>query len=82
MVVSAFTFVRPGSPPATNPVQAFFQGLRDEPGEQQLMLEAFRCVTCGRVELYAGAGTPATEGATASTEGRLTRDRGMAIPRV
>jgi hypothetical protein len=59
--VSAFAFVRPGIPTSANPIKAFFHGLREEPGEeQQLTLEVFRCVACGRVDLYA------TEGPTAS----------------
>jgi hypothetical protein len=56
MVVSAFTFVRPGTTTSANPVKAFMQGLREEPGEQPFTLEAFRCVGCGRVELYAHEG--------------------------
>jgi hypothetical protein len=53
MAVTAFAFIRPGVPTSSNPVRAFVQGLRDEPGEQQLPIVAFRCVKCGRVELYA-----------------------------
>jgi hypothetical protein len=53
LVMSAFAFVRPGTPTSANPLRAFLQGLRDEPGEQELALAAFRCVGCGRVELYA-----------------------------
>ena len=53
MVVSAFAFIRPGTATSANPVKAFLQGLRDEPGDQLLPLEAFRCPGCGRVELYA-----------------------------
>jgi len=56
MVVSAFAFVRPGTPTSPNPVKAFVQGLRDEPGEQLLPLEAFRCTACGRVEVFAPGG--------------------------
>jgi len=53
MVVSAFAFVRPGTPTSANPVKAFLQGVRDEPGDQLLPLQAYRCTGCGRVELYA-----------------------------
>jgi hypothetical protein len=53
MVVSSFTFVRPGTPTSANPVTAFLQGLREEPGERLLPLEAFRCTECGRVEMFA-----------------------------
>jgi hypothetical protein len=56
IVVTAFAFVRPGTPTSANPVKAFVQGLREEPGEESLPLEAFRCVGCGRVELYAAGG--------------------------
>ena len=52
----ALTFVRPGAPTSGNRVKAFLQGLREEPEEQPLTLEAFRCVGCGRVELYANEG--------------------------
>jgi len=53
MVVTAFAFVRPGTPTSANPLKAFAQGLRDEPGEQLLPLEVFRCTACGRVEVFA-----------------------------
>jgi hypothetical protein len=46
-------FVRPGVPTSTNPVSAFLQGLREEPGEQLLPITAYRCAGCSRVELYA-----------------------------
>jgi hypothetical protein len=46
-------FVRPGVPTSTNPISAFLQGLREEPGEQLLSITAYRCVGCGRVELFA-----------------------------
>jgi len=52
MIVAAFAFVRPGVPTSANPVKAFLQGLREEPGEQALPLVAYRCTGCGRVELY------------------------------
>lgn len=47
-------FVRPGVPTAGNPVSAFLQGLREEPATEPLAIAAYRCVGCGRVELYAG----------------------------
>jgi hypothetical protein len=50
---TGFAFIRPGVPTSSNPVRAFVQGLHDEPGDQQLPIVAFRCVKCGRVELYA-----------------------------
>jgi len=53
MMVSAFTFVRPGMPTSANPGTAFLQGLREEPEEKLLPLEAFRCTGCGRVEIFA-----------------------------
>jgi hypothetical protein len=56
VVVTTFAFVRPGVPTSTNLVKAFMQGLHEEPGDQPLTLEAFRCVGCGRVELYASEG--------------------------
>jgi hypothetical protein len=56
VVVGAFAFVRPGVPTSANPIKAFLQGLHEEPGDQPLALEAFRCLGCGRVELYATEG--------------------------
>jgi hypothetical protein len=56
VVVKTFAFVRPGVPTSGNPVKAFVQGLHDEPDDQPLTLQAFRCVGCGRVELYAPEG--------------------------
>jgi hypothetical protein len=56
MVVSAFAFVRPGVPTSANPVKAFAQGLGEEPADQLFPIAAFRCVRCGRVELYAAEG--------------------------
>ena len=52
-VVSGFSFVRPGAPTSPNPIAAFQQGLRDEPSDQLIPIVPFRCVECGRVELYA-----------------------------
>jgi hypothetical protein len=52
-VVSDFFFVRPGVPTSGNPVEAFRQGLREEPGEQLIPVVALRCAECGRVELFA-----------------------------
>ncbi len=51
-VVSDFFFVRPGVPTSGNPVQAFLQGVREEPDEQLMPVVALRCAECGRVELY------------------------------
>jgi hypothetical protein len=56
VVVKTFAFVRRGVPTSANPVKAFIQGLHEEPDDQPLTLEAFRCVGCGRVELYAPEG--------------------------
>ena len=56
MVVTAFAFVRPGIPTSSNPIKAFAQGLREEPDEQLLPLQAYRCTQCGRIELYATQG--------------------------
>jgi hypothetical protein len=53
MVVTAFAFVRPGVPTSANPVEAFSQGLRAEPEDRLLPVQAFRCTKCGRIELYA-----------------------------
>jgi hypothetical protein len=54
MVVAAFSFVRPGVPTSPNLVKAFLQGVRDEPTDEWLPVAAYRCVGCGRLELYAG----------------------------
>jgi hypothetical protein len=56
MVVTAFAFVQPGIPTSGNPIKAIAQGLREEPDEQLLPLEAYRCTQCGRIELYATRG--------------------------
>jgi hypothetical protein len=56
MVVTAFAFVRPGIPTSSNPIKAFAQALREEPDEQLLPLQAYRCTQCGRIELYATQG--------------------------
>jgi hypothetical protein len=53
MVVSAFAFIRPGTPTSANPVKALLQGLREEPEDVAFDLVAFRCTGCGRLELYA-----------------------------
>jgi hypothetical protein len=53
VVVSEFSFVRPGTPTSANPISAFQQGMRGEPAEQLIPMSAFRCTRCGRVELYA-----------------------------
>ena len=55
-VVSPFAFVRPGAPTSANPVKAFAQGLHEAPADQLLPIAAFRCIGCGRVELYAAEG--------------------------
>jgi len=57
-VVKDFRFVRPSEPKPTslNPIKAILQGWREGGSRQRLPLEAFRCVGCGRVELYAGEG--------------------------
>ncbi|WP_422929157.1 hypothetical protein [Singulisphaera sp. PoT] len=52
-VGSEFSFVRPGTPTSPNPIVAFQQGLRQEPVDQPIPIVSFRCVECGRVELYA-----------------------------
>ena len=56
-LVAHLTFVRRGEPqpPPKSIVQAIVQGWR-EGSEPRMPLEAFRCVGCGRVELYAGGG--------------------------
>lgn len=56
VVVSVFAFVRPGVPTSANPIKALLQGLHEEPEDQPLTLEAFRCTKCGRVEFYAPEG--------------------------
>ena len=55
---STFTFVRTGEPKPRplNPIKAILQIWREISGAEDLPLEAFRCVRCGRVELYAGEG--------------------------
>jgi hypothetical protein len=56
MEVTAFAFIRPGVPTSANPVRAFLQGLREEPGDRLMPLEVFRCTRCGWVELFAPEG--------------------------
>jgi hypothetical protein len=54
-LASHLTFVRRGEPPPKSFVEAVRQAWR-EGGRRRLPLEAFRCVGCGRVELYTGEG--------------------------
>jgi hypothetical protein len=51
MVVSRFAFVRPGTTTSMNPIDAFAQGMREEPEDATIPLFAIRCRSCGRVEL-------------------------------
>jgi hypothetical protein len=45
-------FVVTGSPTSRNPVEAFAQGIADEPRDRRYSLVGVRCSKCGRVELY------------------------------
>lgn len=49
-------FIVPGVPTSPNPIEAFRQGLSDEPGDEVIQLEdmgGLLCRTCGHIEFHA-----------------------------
>ena len=46
-------FVVPGEPTSPNPVEAFKQGLADEPANESFWIRGQRCSRCGFLELFA-----------------------------
>jgi hypothetical protein len=82
LVVSAFAFVRPGVPTSANPARAFLQGLREEPEEELLPVEVFRCTGCGRLELFAPAREPESPAAHEGGEARGQGREGAATVRI
>jgi len=50
-------FVVSGTPTSWNPIEAFGQGISDEPADRRYRLTGTRCSRCGVVEFYA-AGDP------------------------
>ncbi|MFO0917193.1 MAG: hypothetical protein U0872_02635 [Planctomycetaceae bacterium] len=50
---SKLLFVELGNPSSLNPIAAFQQGLREEPGDTAYLIDGYRCSKCGSLELYA-----------------------------
>lgn len=49
----ALDFIAIGTPTSANPLEAFRQGLSDEPADRRYGISGFRCTGCGFLELYA-----------------------------
>jgi hypothetical protein len=51
-----FRFTLAGTPTSWNPIEAFKQGLADEPEDRNMPVVIWRCPKCGMLELAAVEG--------------------------